>query len=138
MGVGENIVVFDYIRPEIGQQILDAQINKIVRTLKAEKKIDLVIEAAARDALSSSALGNLNNGGRGIGNIVESYLINPLSRFLFDQRVFDNAEVYIDSVDTTTQPVSLIGRVNRKETVVAPTEEVSVDESVPAITEGNQ
>jgi len=136
--IGENIVVFDYIRPEIGQQILDAQINKIVRTLKAEKKIDLVIEAAARDALSSSALGNLNNGGRGIGNIVESYLINPLSRFLFDQRVFDNAEVYIDSVDTTTQPVSLIGRVNRKETVVAPTEEVSVDESVPAITEGNQ
>ena len=98
----------------------------------------MVIEAAARDALSSSALGNLNNGGRGIGNIVESYLINPLSRFLFDQRVFDNAEVYIDSVDTTTQPVSLIGRVNRKETVVAPTEEVSVDESVPAITEGNQ
>ena len=136
--IGENIVVFDYIRPEIGQQILDAQINKIIRTLKAEKKIDLVIEAAARDALSSSALGNLNNGGRGIGNIVESYLINPLSRFLFDQRVFDNAEVYIDSVDTTTQPVSLIGRVNRKETVVAPTEEVTVDESVPAITEGNQ
>ena len=136
--IGENIVVFDYIRPEIGQQILDAQINKIIRTLKAEKKIDLVIEAAARDALSSSALGNLNNGGRGIGNIVESYLINPLSRFLFDQRVFDNAEVYIDSVDTTTQPVSLIGRVNRKETVVAPTEEVSIDESVPAITEGNQ
>lgn len=136
--IGENIVVFDYIRPEIGQQILDAQINKIIRTLKAEKKIDLVIEAAAKDVLSNSALGNLNNGGRGIGNIVESYLINPLSRFLFDQRVFDNAEVYIDSVDTTTQPVSLIGRVNRKETVVAPTEEVSVDESVPAITEGNQ
>lgn len=36
--IGENIVVFDYIRPEIGQQILDAQINKIIRTLKAEKK----------------------------------------------------------------------------------------------------
>lgn len=136
--IGENIVVFDYIRPDTAKLILDAQINKIVRTLKAEKKIDLVIEEDAKHTISDAALGNLNNGGRGIGNIVESFLINPLSRFLFDQRVFDEAEVFIDSIDTAKQPVSLIGRVNKKAIVIASDEEVSDNESVPAITEGQQ
>lgn len=136
--IGENIVVFDYIRPDTGKLILEAQIKKIIRTLKTEKKIDLTIETCAKDTISSAALSNLNNGGRGIGNIVESYLINPLSRFLFDQRAFSDAEVFIDSIDTSKQPVSLIGRVEKKEVVIAPAEEVSSDESVPAVAEGNQ
>ena len=136
--IGENIVVFDYIRPDTGKLILEAQIKKIIRTLKTEKKIDLTIETCAKDTISSAALSNLNNGGRGIGNIVESYLINPLSRFLFDQRAFSDAEVFIDSIDTSKQPVSLIGRVEKKEVVIAPAEEVSSNESVPAVAEGNQ
>jgi len=131
-------MVFDYIRPDTANLILEAQIKKIIRTLKTEKKIDLTIEAAAKDTISSAALGNLNNGGRGIGNIVESYLINPLSRFLFDQRVFGDAEVFIDSIDTSTQPVSLIGRVNKRESDIAPTEGVASDESLPAIAEGDK
>ncbi len=136
--IGENIVVFDYIRTDTAKLILDAQINKIIRTLKSEKKIDLKIEADAKSVISKAALGNLNNGGRGIGNIVESYLINPLSRFLFDQRVFSDAEVFIDSIDTTKQTVSLIGHVNKKKSIITPAEEASINESVPTITKGQQ
>lgn len=51
--------------------------------------------------LTEQALGNLANGGRGIGNVVENLLINPLSRYLFDNEIFDNATVRINNIDVT-------------------------------------
>lgn len=107
--IGENIVVFDFIRPDVAQQILDAQVNKIVRTMLSEKKIELTLSDAVMQVLSEAAMSNLGNGGRGIGNIVESYLINPLARFLFDNQVFENASVQLERIDTATSPVSLVG-----------------------------
>ena len=83
--IGENIVVFDFIRPEVAKQILDAQVTKIVKNLATEKGIELVITEKAKSVLVTKALGNLGNGGRGIGNIVESLLINPLARYMFDE-----------------------------------------------------
>lgn len=112
--IGENIVVFDFIRPDVAQQILDAQVNKIVRTMLSEKKIELTLSDAVRRVLSEAAMGNLGNGGRGIGNIVESYLINPLARFLFDNQVFENASIQLERIDTATSPVSLAGTATPK------------------------
>jgi len=105
--IGENIVVFDYIRPPIAKLILDAQIDKIIRNLAAEKRIELTLSEAAAEILHRKALGNLPNGGRGIGNIVESLLINPLSRYLFDNGIFSNAKLIIDSIDGENMPYSL-------------------------------
>ena len=84
--IGENIIVFDYIRPETAAAILDAQIEKIALRLSEDRGIRMTLREEAREALLRSALQNLSNGGRGVGNIVESMLINPLSRYLFDQR----------------------------------------------------
>ena len=95
--IGENIVVFDFI------------------TMHSEKKIKLTISPEAREVLTKAALGNLNNGGRGIGNMVESYLINPLARFLFDHDAYENATVEIKGIDETASPVALIGDVTRGE-----------------------
>lgn len=105
--IGENIVVFDFIRPNIAESILDAQINKIKNNLLTEKHIVLSIEPKAKNILLEHVLNNLSNGGRGIGNVVESLLINPLSRYLFDHKIFDNARITIDDIDTTTFPPSL-------------------------------
>lgn len=107
--IGENIVVFDYIREPIAKQILDAQIHKIKRTLLMEKNITLELTDSTQATLLNAAVSNLNNGGRGIGNIVESHLINPLARFLFDNSVFTDARVIIHNIDTAVSPVSLIG-----------------------------
>ena len=106
--IGENIVVFDYIREDVAEQILDSQIKKITENLSAEKRIELVITAEAKAQLLSSATANLGNGGRGIGNIVESMLIDPLSRYMFDNKIFDNATIQIKQIDTTDLPTSLI------------------------------
>ena len=105
--IGENIVVFDFIRPETAKLILDAQIEKIITNLWVEKNIRLVIEDSARETLLRKACSNLKNGGRGIGNVVEDALINPLSRFLFDHEILSEAEVVIEEIDATQSPVQM-------------------------------
>lgn len=113
--IGENIVVFDFIRPDVADAILEAQIDKIARNLSSEKGLVLELSAEAFSALREEAIGNLDNGGRGIGNIVEAMLINPLSRYLFDNEVRDGSHVTVDSIDTASQPCSLRCTVGRSE-----------------------
>lgn len=106
--IGENIVVFDYIRPDVAKRILSSQVNKIIKNLSVEKHITLTITDEAMAVLTEQSLNNLANGGRGIGNVVENLLINPLSRYLFDNEIFDNANVRIDNIDVNATPPSLI------------------------------
>ncbi|MBQ9748293.1 MAG: ATP-dependent Clp protease ATP-binding subunit [Clostridia bacterium] len=105
--IGENIVVFDYIRPEVAGQILSAQVDKIIANLMTEKKIKLVISKVAMSTLKKEVLKNLSNGGRGIGNVVENLLINPLSRYLFDNGIFERAKVTIEGIDLSGDLPSL-------------------------------
>ena len=103
--IGENIIVFDYIRPDVAKLILKSQVNKIIKNLSAEKHIALTISEEAMTTLTDNALNNLQNGGRGIGNVVENLLINPLSRYLFDNEIYGNSEIVIENIDAgTIQP----------------------------------
>lgn len=100
--IGENIVVYDYIRPDVAKDILSAQINKIRQNLMTDKKIDVRLSDKAFNVLQKSALKNLQNGGRGIGNVVESLFINPLARYLFDNAIDENAQITVDDVTLTS------------------------------------
>lgn len=102
--IGENIVVFDFIRQEAGQAILKAQVDKIIRRLAEQKGIRVAITDEAYAELSAAALADLSNGGRGVGNQVEALLINPLSRWLFDNAVIGNADVTIEHFDVGAKP----------------------------------
>ena len=106
--IGENIVVFDFIRPEVAELILSSQIEKIVKNLEAEKRIRLEITDGAYEKLKEKMLGNLGNGGRGIGNIVESLLINPLSRYLFDEEIKSDVRLVINDIDADNAPFALM------------------------------
>ena len=105
--IGENIVVFDFIRPEVAKMILKSQVDKIIGNLSTEKAIQLTISDQSYNTLIDQALGNLANGGRGIGNVVENLLINPLARYLFDNEIFGNAAVTIEEIDLTVSPPEL-------------------------------
>jgi DNA polymerase III delta prime subunit len=96
--IGENIVVFDFIRPDVAVEILQAQLKKIVVNMRQNKNIELTFSDNAMMQLKTLALKNLANGGRGIGNIVETYFINPLSRFLFDKEVLSDASVTVNQI----------------------------------------
>ena len=105
--IGENIVVFDFIRPEVAKQILDSQVAKIVKNLATEKGIELILSDKAKSVLESTALSNLSNGGRGIGNIVESLLINPLARYLFDEGIKGSSRIRLNDIDADNMPCTL-------------------------------
>ena len=102
--IGNNIIVFDYIREEVGRQIAVSQMEKIKSGILENKQITLQIAEEAMNYLMNRALSNLENGGRGIGNVMETYFINPFSRHLFDhdisspcglmvKRIFEDCEI---------------------------------------------
>ena len=105
--IGENIVVFDFIREDVADEILMSQVNKIIRNLNSEKNLDVSLTDKAKAVLKDHAIANLENGGRGIGNIVESLLINPLSRYLFDNEIFSNKKICIEDIEAKNMPYSL-------------------------------
>ncbi len=113
--IGENIVVFDYIRKEAAEAILKAQVNKVINNLREKKDIRIRIEDFAYNSLREAATFDLSNGGRGIGNQVESLLINPLSRWLFDNEITGSADLVIEGFDTSANPPTLRCRREGKE-----------------------
>lgn len=98
--IGNNILVFDYIREDSLRPILSKQINSIARNLWSDKKIQLIVTAEAEDDLYSFAVDDLpkEQGGRGIGNMMEEVLINPLARFMFDNSVTRETMVTVEGI----------------------------------------
>lgn len=82
--IGENIIVFDFIREEVAGQIFDQMVASTLSDL-ALQKLTVELEGGASDSLRNLCLQDLSNGGRGIRNHVEAHLLNPLARELFDQ-----------------------------------------------------
>lgn len=82
--IGENIIVFDFIRPDVAVEIFEQMVDATLAGL-AEQTQPVGMSAEARAALGELCLADLSNGGRGIRNQLEAYLINPLARALFDQ-----------------------------------------------------
>ncbi|MCU7728854.1 AAA family ATPase [Actinoplanes sp. KI2] len=82
--LGDNIVVFNFIDRDSADQIFRLQLTNIVRTVERELQMSLSLTDQARDQLRAACTIDTPNGGRGIGNLLESNLINPLARKLFD------------------------------------------------------
>ncbi len=112
--IGENIVVFDYIRKDAADLILKSQVDKIIRNLREQKNIRVRIEDFAYESLRQAATFDLSNGGRGIGNQVESLLVNPLSRWMFDNGVTEEAGIVIEGFDPAANPPVLRCRKEEK------------------------
>jgi len=96
---GDNIVVFDFIDAETGRQILANQLLNVEDRLRREHGVHLELTARARERLAEwcTTKETLVHGGRGIGNVVESRLINPLARYLFDEDVH-SGKVYVHDI----------------------------------------
>jgi ATP-dependent Clp protease ATP-binding subunit ClpB len=81
--LGDNIVVFGFITPAIAAQIMDGMLANVVTRVHEEHRIALLIPESVRGKLLDECTRDMSNGGRGIGNRLESAFINPLSRALF-------------------------------------------------------
>lgn len=98
--IGENIIVFDFIREGVAVQIFEQMVNATFDDLRGQ---NLFIELApqAHQTLHNLCLQDLSNGGRGIRNQLEARLLNPLSRALFDQDAQPGEHFTITELDIT-------------------------------------
>ncbi|CAM5276422.1 hypothetical protein SALBM135S_09630 [Streptomyces alboniger] len=78
--LGDNIVVFDFIGRSAAQEIFDLLLQRILTLVEKERKVKLTIAPEARETLLRVATADITFGGRGIGSILETALINPLAR----------------------------------------------------------
>ena len=99
--IGENVIVFDFIRPDVAKEIFHSMMDSIFNELSKNQKIRLVLSSDVETDLEALCLKDLSNGGRGIRNLIEAYFVNPLSRALFDKNALpgDNYTVSTLEVD---------------------------------------
>lgn len=81
--MGGNIIVFDFIRPEVAQRIAEKMVANVMSRVRDLHGVEVVLSPAATRTLLERATDDPSNGGRGIGNRIETLLINPLSTLLF-------------------------------------------------------
>lgn len=80
---GDNIIVFDFINdPSIRSAIMSGKLSGIREHLLDQFNLELVLDEAHVQQLVGE--GKVSHGGRGLINIIEQKLVNPMSLFLFD------------------------------------------------------
>ncbi|MDU8689294.1 AAA family ATPase [Faecalibacterium wellingii] len=83
--IGDNIVAFNFIEdPAVFAQIAKSKFKGIENFIRERYKAELVFrdETTAFQAIAGKA--GKENGGRGLLNVMESSIINPLSEFVFE------------------------------------------------------
>jgi len=93
--IGDNFVIFDFIRSPVDEEILDMLIIQLKKAALEEKQINLDIAPYVHQTLLEEIKKNLEHGGRGIRNVIDKVLVNPLNRALFDQGIEKNAVVKV-------------------------------------------
>ena len=79
----EGVVVFDFLRPEVLDEIADSSIQRALRAASQRMGVPITMTELARDTVRAAATADSGNGGRGVVSAIETILINPLSRSLF-------------------------------------------------------
>jgi ATP-dependent Clp protease ATP-binding subunit ClpA len=97
--IGKNIIVFNYITEEATSEILQKQLGNITQGIAKKSKIEIELTTSAAEHLLKRCLDKeaRENGGRGIGNVVESEFLNPLAEFIFDNDCRENDKVTIST-----------------------------------------
>jgi ATP-dependent Clp protease ATP-binding subunit ClpA len=73
-------------------------VDGVLADIESSQGIRLAIDLDSRAQLRALCLTDLSNGGRGIRNKVETHLINPLARALFDQNAKAGSGFVIQSL----------------------------------------
>ena len=70
-------------------QVFDRQMENLEKRLADTRGIQLEFLPGVRERVRSLCTADLSNGGRGIGNRLETVFLNPLARAIFDQNKRD-------------------------------------------------
>lgn len=103
---GENVIVFDFIRPAVAEEIFASMVRLILADA-AGSGYRVTLSVEAWDTLRHLCTADLSNGGRGIRNQIEAHLINPLARALFDRDT--DGPVTVVAVEAGTVTTVVLG-----------------------------
>ena len=111
--IGNNILVFDFIREGSIEPILKKQIRNIATNLWVEKHIRLTVSEGAVNDLKEFAKADLpkGQGGRGIGNMVEEMVINPLARYMFDNAIMRDTSILVEHIWKQSTEVNISAKI---------------------------
>jgi len=91
--LGQNIVPFQFINTRSSSVIFEAVVERVIAAVKEEHDVDVTLSETAHEELKAHCTFELNEGGRGIGNRIESNLINPLAMLMFNRRDLQNLNI---------------------------------------------
>lgn len=100
--IGDNFIVFDFIREDAVEEILTLKLNTIVGNMEHRKGIKLEVKSDFKAYLIDMARKDLSNGGRGISNLIDTCLINPLSTILSRDVVVSGDSVIVENKPSET------------------------------------
>lgn len=109
--IGQNVVIFDFIRPDIMKRILEQKVLPSIQS-QVRDKWGLEVSFADRtvEQLLEQVTQDLSSGGRGIGNHVEVALLNPLARVLYqlcsDGTRLDGRTLVVTELETSEDAVN--------------------------------
>jgi ATP-dependent Clp protease ATP-binding subunit ClpB len=106
--LGDNIVVFDFIRPAVAEAIFEVLVGNVAGRVRDEQRAELVLADDARASLLGWCTADLSNGGRGIGTVIEAALVNPLARAIFDRGVAPGDRLLVADVIETPLGYDLV------------------------------
>ncbi|MHB0938306.1 MAG: AAA family ATPase [Armatimonadota bacterium] len=82
--IGQNIIVFDFIRPPVMRQILERKVLRSIQQQVRERwKLDVQFSETVLDQMMNIGGNDVSVGGRGMGNLAEAAILNPLARVMF-------------------------------------------------------
>lgn len=91
--IGQNIIIFDFLSGEAAHEIFDAIFNRVLEAVKIERGIRVEVAGSAYEEIRALCTEDYFEGGRGIGNRMESHFINPLAREIFEQDIVSDTKV---------------------------------------------
>lgn len=108
--IGQNIIVFDYIREAQAEMILRKQLNKVRGIIFEQNNIDITWkdESEFYKKMRQFCLENLQYGGRGIGNVVEHYFITPVGREIAFEHIKSGTQIELIDFRTDAVGIELI------------------------------
>ncbi|MDD3642529.1 MAG: AAA family ATPase, partial [Candidatus Krumholzibacteria bacterium] len=92
---GNNFVVFDYIRTPVLRQIVEKNLGRVTDDLLERKKVAVSFSPQVVEKLIEQVSEEGEMGARGVGNRIETVIVNPLARALFDEDVAERTKIVV-------------------------------------------
>lgn len=93
---GDNFVVFNFIREDVAEKIVEKNLRVINENLKKLRNISFEFDDAfVKGFLESCAKENLEMGGRGIVNKIETHIKNGLTNFMFKTKKVEDCTIKV-------------------------------------------